>query len=145
MFWNIIYIYLMQYVVGIEMTELCEIYKCSVCGNVTEVLHTGAGELVCCGQPMDLMVEKTEEQEGNEKHVPVVSVEDGKVKVSVGSVPHPMDDEHYIEVIEILKEGKVVLSKRLSSGDEPEGVFCMEDTEGVTARVLCNIHGLWKS
>ncbi|MEA2003999.1 MAG: desulfoferrodoxin [archaeon] len=127
------------------MTELSEIYRCDVCGNVTEVLHTGAGELVCCGEPMELMAEKTEEQEGNEKHVPVASVEDGEVKVSVGSVPHPMDGEHYIEIIEILKDGKVVLSKRLSPGDEPESVFCMEDTEGVTARVLCNIHGLWKS
>ena len=127
------------------MTKLGEIYRCDLCGNVTEVLHAGAGELVCCGQPMELMAEKTEEQEGKEKHVPVISVEDGRVKVNVGSVAHPMEDNHHIEVIEILKGGEVVLSKRLFPGDEPEAVFCMDDTEDVAARALCNIHGLWKS
>ncbi|MCK4432917.1 MAG: desulfoferrodoxin FeS4 iron-binding domain-containing protein, partial [Methanomicrobia archaeon] len=78
------------------MTELKQVYKCSICGNIVEVLHTGIGELVCCGQPMELLKEKTEDA-GLEKHVPVIEKTEKGIKIKVGSIPHPMEEKHYIE------------------------------------------------
>ena len=126
------------------MTEDNKIYKCQICGNIVEVLHASGVEIICCGQPMDMMEEKTED-EGNEKHVPVIEVVENKVKVKVGDVPHPMEEKHYISLIEVLKEGKVIASARLYPGQKPEAEFCLENTEGITARELCNLHGLWRS
>jgi len=85
------------------MVELNQIYKCNVCGNIVEVLHAGEGALVCCGQPMELQIEKIKD-EGKEKHIPIIEKmpanvcqgTDG-VKIKVGEVPHPMDGDHYIE------------------------------------------------
>lgn len=124
------------------MTELNQIYRCEVCGNVVQVLRTGAGQLVCCGQPMKLEEEKTIEQEGKEKHVPVVE----GLKIKVGSEPHPMEEEHHIELIQAFVDGKLVVEKRLYPGDKPE-LEISEKYQGrtITARTLCNIHGLWKS
>ncbi len=122
------------------MTQLKQIYKCNICGNITEVLHTGVGELVCCGQPMELLKEKIED-EGGEKHVPVIEKEDGKVRVKIGSVPHPMEKEHYIEWIEIIVDGKYC-RKFLKPGEKPEAVFKVEG-EKIQAREYCNVHGLW--
>jgi len=116
------------------MTEVSQIYKCDVCGNIVEMVHTGVGELVCCGQPMTLQKEQMEEQ-GTEKHRPVI--EDAQVKV--GSVPHPMEKAHYIEWIETLS-GDDVCRKALKAGDKPEAQFC-ENAE--KARAYCNVHGLW--
>ena len=125
--------------------EINEIYNCSVCGNVITVLEVGGGELVCCEKPMMLQEAKTEEQEGKEKHVPVVEIEGNKVTVKVGSVPHPMEDGHFIELIQLIKDGKVVAQKQLSPGKDPEAVFCLDDTDGIIAREYCNVHGLWKN
>jgi len=119
------------------------IYKCEICGNVVSVLESGKGDLVCCNQPMKLLEEKTSEAEGKEKHVPVVEIENNKVTVKVGSVPHPMEEEHYIELIQLIKDGNVVIGKRLKPGDEPNAEFCLENTENIKARILCNVHGLW--
>ena len=85
------------------------VYKCNVCGNIVEVTHVGGGTLVCCGQPMELLTEKTADQ-GMEKHVPVVEKIDGGYKVKVGSVPHPMEEGHYIEWIELMADGKIYRS-----------------------------------
>jgi len=123
------------------MTKLAQVYKCEICGNIVEVLHTGAGELVCCGQPMVLLEEKKSE-EGVEKHLPVVEKSDGRVVVKVGSVAHPMEGNHYIEWIEVSAEGKI-LRQNLKPGDKPEVVFNVDDIEWV--RSFCNIHGLWKA
>ena len=123
------------------MTEKLQIYKCMVCGNIVEVLHAGAGELVCCGQPMKNLAAKTTD-EGKEKHVPVIEKISGGYKVKVGSIPHPMEEKHYIEWTEILADG-VVYRKFLNPGDKPETVFRVEASE-VTAREYCNIHGLWR-
>jgi superoxide reductase len=112
-----------------------------VCGNIVEVLHGGAGELVCCGKPMEKLVEKTAD-EGREKHVPVIEKVDGNVKVKVGSVPHPMEEKHYIEWVEILADSKVY-RQFLNPGDAPEVEFSVE-ADVVTAREHCSIHGLWK-
>ena len=114
-----------------------DIFKCEVCGNIVELLHVGEGELVCCGQPMKLLEEKTAEA-ATEKHVPVV---EGK-KVKVGSVPHPMTEEHHIEFIEILADGKIC-RVFLKPGDAPEAVF--DSFTPKKSREYCNIHGLWKA
>ncbi len=119
------------------------IYKCSVCGNVVSVLEAHDGTLVCCGKNMALLEEKTKEQEGNEKHVPVVEISEGNVKVKVGSIPHPMEEKHYIGLIQLVKAGKVVEGRRLNPGEKPEAEFCTENTEGITARIWCNVHGVW--
>ena len=86
---------------------------------------------------------KTKEQEGKEKHVPVLEVKEGKVIVKIGSIPHPMEDNHYIELVQILKGKRVIAEKRLYPGEEPKVEFCLDETEGIAARELCNIHGLW--
>ncbi|RKZ34817.1 desulfoferrodoxin [bacterium] len=124
------------------MTEQRQIYRCNICGNIVEVLHTGAGELVCCGQPMDLLDEKTEDV-GREKHTPVIEKTDNSVKVKIGSVPHPMEEKHYIEWIEVIWDGKVC-RRFLTPADKPEAEFGIK-ADDIEARGYCNIHGLWKS
>ena len=126
------------------MTEKKQIYKCEICGNIVEVLHEGKGELVCCGQPMKLYEEKTADS-AKEKHVPVIEKMNGKVKVKVGSVPHPMEEKHYIEWIELIADGKSY-RQFLKPGDSPEAVFDVDATnvEDLQAREYCNLHGLWR-
>lgn len=125
------------------MTEVGEIYKCEVCGNVVSVIEKAGGTLVCCGQNMKLLEEKKVESEGNEKHVPVIEKTDAGIRVKVGSIPHPMEDKHWISLIQVVKDGNVIVGKRLKPGDEPVAEFCMVDTDGIKARAYCNIHGLW--
>ncbi len=119
-----------------------QVYRCNVCGNIVEVLHAGKGELVCCGQPTESLQEKTADV-GLEKHVPVVETTDRGIKVKVGDVPHPMEEKHYIEWVEIIADGK---SCRifLKPGEKPEVEFEI-GAQKVAAREYCNIHGLWKS
>ena len=124
------------------MTELKQVYRCNVCGNIVEVLHTGKGELVCCGEPMELLQEKTVDV-GQEKHVPVVETAVRGIKVKVGSVPHPMEEKHYIEWVEIVTDGEIC-RQFLKPGDKPEADFDAV-SQKVIAREYCNIHGLWKS
>jgi superoxide reductase len=124
------------------MAERLEVYKCETCGNIVEVLHGGAGELVCCGSPMKLLKENTVDA-AKEKHVPVIEKVNGGVKVKVGSVPHPMEDKHYIEWIEVIADGKVY-RQFLKPGDKPEAVFKIEANK-ITAREYCNLHGHWKA
>lgn len=124
------------------MAEKLGIYKCEVCGNIVEVLHEGKGELVCCGQPMKQFKENTVDA-SKEKHVPVVEKADGGYKVKVGSVPHPSEEKHYIEWIELIADGKAY-RQFLEPGDVPEAFFKI-DAVNVTAREYCNIHGLWKN
>ena len=123
------------------MTEKLEVYRCNVCGNIVEVLHTGVGQLVCCGQPMELLKEKVQD-EGNEKHVPVIEKTDKGIKVKVGSVPHPMEESHYIEWIEVIADG-AAYRKFLKPGQAPEAEFELESLD--SAREYCSVHGLWKS
>jgi superoxide reductase len=123
-------------------TKKLEIYKCTVCGNIIEVVHEGEGELVCCGQPMKQLVENTVDA-AKEKHVPVVEKVDGGYKVTVGSVAHPMEDKHFIEWIELMADGKAY-RQFLNPGDAPEATFAVEASE-VSAREHCNLHGLWKA
>jgi len=123
------------------MTKRGQVYKCEICGNIVEVLHEGAGQLVCCGQPMTLVDEKTEDA-GREKHVPVVERSGGGIKVKVGSIPHPMEEAHFIEWIEMEADG-CVYRVFLKPGEEPVAEFPVERVDRV--REYCNIHGLWKA
>ena len=126
------------------MTQLHEIYKCSVCGNMVEVVHAAGGELVCCGKPMGKLV-AGQTDGAVEKHVPVLEKIDGGYKVKVGEVPHPSLPEHYIEFIEVIcNECGAIERKFLKPGDAPEAEFktCSAD---ITAREYCNLHGLWQS
>ena len=124
------------------MTNLNQIYKCNVCGNIVEVVHIGAGELVCCGQPMVLQEAKTVDA-AHEKHVPIIKKTDQGVKVKVGSEPHPMTEEHYIEWIDLMVDGQVH-RQTLKPGEAAEAEFYVSGSE-VTARAYCNLHGLWSS
>ena len=124
------------------MTEQKQIYKCEICGNIVEVLHDGVGTLVCCGEPMTLLKENTVDA-AKEKHVPIIEKTENGFRVKVGSVEHPMEDSHYIEWIEVIADGSVY-RKDLNPGEKPEAEFCIK-AENITARELCNLHGLWKS
>jgi superoxide reductase len=124
------------------MTTLNEVYKCSVCGNMVEVVHGSTGTLVCCGQPMTKQVENTTDA-AKEKHVPVVEKTSTGILVKVGSVPHPMEEAHYIEWIEVVADGKTMRAY-LKPGMKPEAEFpCKAAT--FTVREWCNKHGLWKA
>jgi len=123
------------------MAKRLQVYKCELCGNIVEVLTGGAGELVCCGQPMVLLDEKTADAT-TEKHVPVIEKMDAGYKVTVGSTLHPMEEKHYIEWIELLADG-VAYRRFLKPGDAPSAEFCVT-AESVSAREHCNVHGLWK-
>ena len=123
------------------MTEKLQIYKCEVCGNIVEMLHDGAGELVCCGQPMKLFTENTVDA-SKEKHIPVIEKTAVGIKVTVGSVLHPMEEKHYIEWVEVIADGKAY-RKFLNPGEVPEATFEIK-AEKVTAREY-HLHGLWKA
>ncbi|MBN1554497.1 MAG: desulfoferrodoxin [Phycisphaerae bacterium] len=130
------------------MTEQFQVYKCDVCGNIVEVLHANAGQLVCCGQPMTLQEPKTEDA-STEKHVPYIEKIEGGYKVRVGqNAAHPMEEKHYIEWIE-LTVGDLVAKTYLKPGEKPEASFyvgpCCGKCGEPTAREYCNVHGLWKS
>ena len=126
------------------MAAVLEIYKCEKCGNIVEVLHGGVGQLVCCGEPMVLYKENTVDA-AVEKHVPVIEKSGDNVTVKVGSVAHPMTEEHQIEWIELMVDGQV-WRKALKPGDAPEATFCLciASDAKVMAREYCNLHGLWK-
>jgi superoxide reductase len=115
-----------------------EVYRCSVCGNIVEVLYVGGGELVCCGKPMILQLANADDKASKEKHVPIIK---GK-KVSVGSIPHPMEEKHYIMWIEAESEEGEVERVFLKPNDQPEAEF---DFKVKSAKAYCNLHGLWKS
>lgn len=124
------------------MPNMLEVYKCVHCGSIVEVLHAGGGDLICCGEPMKFMKEGTSDG-AREKHVPVVEKTATGYKVKVGSVPHPMEEAHWIEWIELVADGCSYI-RFLKPGDAPEAEFCIQATT-VFAREYCNLHGHWKS
>lgn len=129
------------------MTEVGEIYKCEICGNVVEVLDNGVGELVCCGQPMKLLEIQTE-GEVAPKHVPIVNIDGNKVTVKIGEVTHPMVEEHSIRVIELTLGDEKFISE-LHPGEEPEVTFVVDEdllnNNEVIVKEYCNVHGLWSN
>ena len=124
------------------MIEVNQIYKCSVCGNMVEVVNVGGGTLVCCGQEMNLLKENTTDA-AQEKHVPVIEQSGNQVTVSVGSVLHPMEEKHFIQFIELIADGQVY-RKMLKPGDTPKAQFEVSASK-LSAREYCNLHGLWKA
>ncbi len=123
-------------------SETMQVFHCGTCGATVEVLNGGIGTLVCCNIPMRRLEENTTDA-AQEKHVPVVEKTDEGLKVTVGSIPHPMEENHYIEWIELIADGKVC-RRTLKPGDAPEAVFRRPGDE-MTVRALCNLHGLWKA
>jgi len=124
------------------MTQKLEIYKCEICGNMVEMTHEGAGTLVCCGQPMTKMVEKSLDA-GTEKHLPVVEKAEQGTVIRVGSVPHPMEEKHYIEWIEAIKKTGSVVRIHLAPGRKPEVRITWNFEDVSEVRAYCNVHGLW--
>lgn len=127
------------------MTEEKQVYRCNVCGNIIEVIHLGTGKITCDGQEMQLLEEK-EEGTGTEKHVPVIDQTENGIKVKVGTLEHPMEENHCIEWVEIVTD-KGIQRKTFKAGDKPEAEFNIniEDVNEVSAREYCSGHGLWRS
>ena len=125
------------------MAELHAVYKCNVCGNIVEVVHAGGGaNLACCGQPMVQQKENTVDA-SKEKHVPVIEKTATGFTVKVGAVPHPMEEKHFIEWIEVIADGRSC-KVFLRPGGKPEAEF--PPRANITAvRAYCNLHGLWKA
>ncbi len=125
------------------MTKIKEIYRCNVCGNIVEMVHGGVGELICCGQPMEQLIERQTDV-GPEKHIPIIEKTKKGIKVKIGEVPHPMEENHYIEWVELIIDGKAY-REFLEPGDAPEVEFNLDIPEDSTLKVreYCNIHGLW--
>lgn len=118
-------------------------YRCERCGNIVGLIENGGGQLVCCGQKMTKL-EAGVVEASREKHIPVAEVSQGAVKVTVGSVLHPMSEEHSIEWI-YLETNKGGQRRGLKPGEAPEAVFALADGEvAVAAYAWCNLHGLWK-
>ncbi|MFA6129198.1 MAG: desulfoferrodoxin [Bacteroidales bacterium] len=126
------------------MLKRKSVYKCGVCGNITEVLSVGGGTLACCGQPMNYLEESTADT-SIEKHVPFIEKIKGGYLVKVGEKQdHPMLEAHYIIWIELLTSVGSYM-KFLKPGDQPEAEFQVAASETIVgAREYCNIHGLWK-
>ena len=125
-----------------RVTKNLQIYKCEVCGNIVEVLHTGVGVLICCLKEMKLLVENSANA-SKATHVPVIEKIAGGIRVKAGSVPHPMEEKHYIEWIEINADGKAY-RRFLKPGQAPQAEFVISDAP-LAARAYCNLYGLWKS
>lgn len=124
------------------MANRLDVYRCDLCGHIIEVINKGQGTLVCCGQDMTLLSENTQDA-ALEKHVPVIEVTAEGIKVSVGSVAHPMTEEHYIQWIEVVVDDKICRTW-LKPGDAPVAMFNIKGLK-ITAREYCNLHGHWKA
>lgn len=114
---------------------------CKHCGNIVGVIHDSGVPIVCCGEPMQALVANTSDG-AIEKHVPVVTIEDNKVNVKVGSVTHPMLEKHYIQWIYVqLEHGGI--RHAFQAGETPEWNFCAKNDKVVAVYEYCNLHGLW--
>jgi superoxide reductase len=126
------------------MAEKMGIYKCGKCGNIVQVLHGENPPVMCCGQPMDRLVENTVDA-AKEKHVPVIEKIQGGYAVKVGSVPHPMGNDHWIEWIELTSEDNTFVQRQMLTPTSAPRAEFKTDAAKVTAREYCNLHGLWKA
>lgn len=124
---------------------MCEtkFYICEKCGNIVGMIHSSGVPMMCCGQKMSPLNPGTTDA-SLEKHVPVVKVEGNTVSVEVGSVAHPMTEEHYITWIYVQTD-KGGQRKCLNPGEEPKAVFVMANEKPIAVYAYCNLHGLWKT
>lgn len=123
--------------------EAVKFIRCELCGNLFGVIHDSGAVPVCCGKPMTELKANSTDAAG-EKHVPVIERDGNTVTVKVGSVAHPMLDEHYIQWI-ALEHCNTMQRVKLSPGDAPEVTFTVCCDDPVTAYEYCNLHGLWKA
>jgi len=122
------------------MTKYADFYHCQICGHVVSIAHSGNPALVCCGQPMTLLEPKTSDT-GLEKHVPVIVPNGESTVIKVGSVEHPMTEEHYISFIELeMRNGQRIRAKL---SDKPEAEFNVKADDIAAAYEYCTLHGLW--
>lgn len=117
-------------------------FRCKHCGNMVGVLNDSGVPMICCGEPMQLLVPNTVEASA-EKHIPAVTVDGDMVTVQIGSVAHPMVEEHHIEFIYLMTETGAY-NKRLKAGDEPTAKFNLSGDKLLAVYEYCNLHGLWK-
>lgn len=125
------------------MTNVRELYHCSICGNLVEVVNPGAPSLVCCGKPMDKLVAGSKDA-SLEKHVPVIEATGEGILVKVGSAPHPMEEKHFIRFIEVLTKDQV-LRAELTPQQTPEASFMVKADDVIEVREYCTVHGLWNA
>lgn len=147
-------------------------YRCEKCGNIIAVVKSGGGTLTCCGQQMTRLRANSTDA-SREKHLPILVTEDGKIKATVGSVSHPMTEEHFIEWIALAGGNKIEIMN-LKPGMAPEAIFAYafveDETPGENDEMVpnceanpcnfvhydkadmkfavyayCNLHGLWKT
>ena len=119
-------------------------YKCMHCGNIAIKVFDSGVPLVCCGEQMVELVPDTQDA-SLEKHVPAVTREGNRIHVNIGSIDHPMEEEHYIQFICLVKEDSYDIHP-LKPGDAPCCDFYVSDDEKpVSVYEFCNIHGLWKT
>ncbi len=117
-------------------------FRCKHCGNLVGLIHEGNVPMICCGEPMEKLVPNTVDA-AQEKHVPVCTLSGRELDVQVGSVPHPMEEQHFIMWVEIQQADKTQRAI-FRPGQEPRAVFTIEEGVPVSAREYCNLHGLWK-
>lgn len=122
---------------------MAKFYRCNKCGNFVGLIKEGAGQLVCCGEPME-EVKANIVDAATEKHVPVLDFKNGILHVKVGSTEHPMTDKHYIEWIYIKCDG-FAQRKIFTPEMKPEADFCVKDVKNIEVYAYCNLHGLWKA
>lgn len=125
------------------MTEKLNLYKCDICGNIVEVVIEGEGVLVCCGEDMKLLTPMATDG-AKEKHVPVVEIMGMTKVIKIGTIPHPMTKEHYIQFIEAISNDKRYIKRKyLFPDEEPEMIIKCLENDDFAARGYCNIHGLY--
>lgn len=118
-------------------------FRCKHCGNLVGLIHNAEVPLFCCGEPMEALVPNTVEA-ATEKHIPVVSTKERLVYAEVGSVAHPMTEEHHIEFIYLQTEAGGQM-KRLCIDKKADAMFALLNDEAVAVYAYCNLHGLWKA
>jgi len=122
-----------------------KVFRCPHCGNIVTVMNDGGGTLVCCGDPMKLLVAGENDTAAKEKHIPVVTAQGSVIEASVGSVAHPMTAEHYIQWIAVVTDSQVYI-QYLTPADAPKAAFTLPaEAAEYDVYEYCNLHGLWKA
>lgn len=118
-------------------------FRCAICGNLVGLINNAGVPMVCCGEPMEELVANSVEA-ATEKHIPDVTVADGLVHVKIGTVAHPMVQEHHIEFIYLQTE-KGGQRRALLTDEDASATFSLVDDVPLVVFAYCNLHGLWKA
>ncbi len=121
---------------------MLEIMKCNLCGKLAIIIRDGGRRTICCDQLMEKLDEQGNEQ-GKDLHIPVIEKTPNGIKVKVSGVANPMEEDHYIEWIDVI-QGNSLYVKGLKPGDIPEAEFAVTGQK-VKARIYCEEHGLWSN